>query len=51
MFSACVNPWIGRYVDTTGKYTLIFILMGVLPVVSLSAVLMFDAIIYRKEAS
>ncbi len=51
VFSASVNPWIGRYVDTTGTYTLIFVLMGTLPVVSLGAVLMFDAIIYRKEAS
>jgi len=51
VFAASVNPWIGRYVDATGKYTLIFILMGILPVVSLAAVLLFDATIYRKAAS
>ena len=39
VFSASVNPWIGRYVDATGKYTLIFILMGILPVLSLGMVL------------
>jgi ACS family hexuronate transporter-like MFS transporter len=51
VLSASVNPWIGRYVDATGKYTLIFILMGILPAVSLAAVLLFDATIYREKAS
>ncbi len=32
----------------TGNYTLIFILIGTLPIVSLSAVLVFDAIIHRE---
>lgn len=51
VLAASVNPWIGRYVDATGKYTLIFILMGILPVLSLSMVLLFDATIHGKEAS
>lgn len=49
VIAAGVNPWIGRYVDMTGNYTLIFVLMGTLPVVSLSAVLVFDAIINRED--
>ena len=49
VIAASVNPWIGRYVDMTGNYTLIFVLMGTLPVVSLSAVLVFDAIINRED--
>jgi MFS transporter, ACS family, hexuronate transporter len=51
VFSASANPWIGRYVDATGNYTLIFVLMGALPVVSIGAVLAFDAIIDRGEKS
>ena len=49
VIAASMNPWIGRYVDMTGNYTLIFVLMGTLPVVSLSAVLVFDAIINRED--
>jgi len=40
--AAVVNPYIGRYVDATGNYTLIFLLMALLPVVSVLAVVAFD---------
>lgn len=49
VIAAGLNPWIGRYVDATGNYTLIFLLIGALPVVSLGAVLTFDAMLHRED--
>jgi ACS family hexuronate transporter-like MFS transporter len=50
VFSAIVNPLIGRYVDHTGSYSLIFILVAVLPAISLGAILVFDLLIHRPKA-
>jgi ACS family hexuronate transporter-like MFS transporter len=46
--AAFVNPYIGRYVDYTGNYTLIFALMAVLPAVSVMAIILFDSIVHRQ---
>jgi ACS family hexuronate transporter-like MFS transporter len=46
--SALANPRIGAYVDKTKSYSLCFILLGLLPMISVAAILVFDWVIHGK---
>jgi MFS transporter, ACS family, hexuronate transporter len=48
--AAILNPYIGRHVDQTGSYALIFALLAVLPAVSVVAILVFDAVVHRSPS-
>lgn len=41
---AIVNPYIGRYIDQTGNYHLLFILLGIVPSLTLASIVLFDRI-------
>lgn len=49
VFAATVNPLIGRYIDQSGNYNLIFTLVAILPVLSLLAILNFDRIVKPQK--
>ena len=47
---AIVNPMIGNYIDTTGNYNLIFVLLGLVPLSTLASILLFDVFNRAHEA-
>lgn len=50
IFAAIVNPKIGRYVDATGHYNLVFYMVAIFPTLALLAILLFDFLIANKKA-
>ncbi len=48
--SAIANPAIGAHHDQTHSYRLMFALLGTLPIISVAAILVFDAIVHGGKA-
>jgi MFS transporter, ACS family, hexuronate transporter len=48
--SAIANPRIGDYIDKMKSYSLCFTCLGLLPLISVAAILIFDAIVHGGEA-
>ncbi len=48
--SAVANPRIGAYIDQTKNYALPFILLGLLPLISVAAILVFDTVVHGGKA-
>jgi MFS transporter, ACS family, hexuronate transporter len=47
--TAVANPRIGAYIDHTKSYSGPFLLLGLLPLVSVAAVLVFDAVVHGRK--
>jgi hypothetical protein len=46
--STVLDPRIGRHIDQTHSYALIFALLAVVPFASVAAIIGFDAMIHRR---
>jgi len=49
VMGAIIAPLIGKYADRTGNYDLIFVLLGVVPLLTLASILLFDIVNRPKE--
>ncbi len=49
--SAIANPKIGAYHDQTHSYRLLFLLLGMVPIISVAAILVFDAIVHGRDSA
>jgi len=49
MLTAVANPQIGGYIDRTKSYSLLFVLLGLLPLISVTAILVFDRIVHDQK--
>jgi nitrate/nitrite transporter NarK len=47
--SAVANPRIGAYIDQTKSYERMFLLLGLLPLISVAAILVFDTVVHRGK--
>ena len=47
--TAVANPRIGAYIDQTKSYALPFILLGLLPLISVAAILVFDSVVHGRH--
>ena len=48
---ALANPRIGRYVDETGHYDLVFLLLAAAPILTAGTILLFDALRPKGESA
>ena len=48
--AAVAYPQIGANIHATQSYTLPFVLLGVLPLVSVAAIVVFDSVVHGDEA-
>jgi ACS family hexuronate transporter-like MFS transporter len=49
IFAALLNPQIGKYIDKTHNYDLVFLCLAIFPLITLGAIVLFDTIIARQR--
>jgi nitrate/nitrite transporter NarK len=48
---ALANPRIGRYVDATGNYDLVFVLLAAAPILTAAVLVLFDLLRPKGESA